>query len=87
MVKEVEKRPSKKLSRGSSVENSKGLYEAIINLCFYYDGAEFSYLLKEDEYVLILQPYFKVCCLAFRKNIIEMIRNTVILASKGKSLI
>lgn len=37
--------------------------------------------------MLILQPYFKICCLAYRKNIINMIRNTVILAAHGKSIL
>lgn len=56
-------------------------------MCFYFDKTEEDCLLKDDEYVLILQPYFKLCCLNYRRNIINMIRNTVILASHGKSIL
>jgi hypothetical protein len=84
---EKARRLQRKLHRGSPMESHRGLYESIIKLCFYFDRAEEDCLLKEDEYVLILQPYFKLCCLAYRRNIINMIRNTVILAAHGKSIL
>lgn len=87
VVLEKTKRLQKKLSRGSPIETHRSLYESIIKLCFYYDKGEEDCLLKHDDYVLILQPYFKLCCVSYRKNIINMIRNTVILAANGKSIL
>ena len=73
-----------KKARGDHL--NRNLYEAIIKLCFEYNYKQQTWLLKHDDFCFILQPYFRICCLEYRKNIINMIRNTVVSAFIGKKI-
>lgn len=70
-------------------KNDKCLFETIVDICFqkkYVDGvAEF--FLKNDSYIVIIQPYYKMCSQKYKKNIIDMIRNTVLLTCKNEETI
>ncbi len=70
-------------SKRNKVETDQGLMKAIYNLCFYYNPVEKETLLISDQFIRIIQPYFKVCCQKFKVELIDIIRNSVLIAHKN----